>query len=91
MELTNEKINYWQEDDDFVLNGFGIEYYPSDPSTSIEGEISVGLAIAKTLVDATHKNLLTSLDSDVVLTYFQFPEEIKTSCANNTLFILHSF
>jgi hypothetical protein len=79
-ELANEKIKYWQDDEDSMLNGFGIEYFPSNDSLNIESESKTLLDIAEALVGKTNKNLLTSIDSEAVLTYFQFPEDIKTAC-----------
>jgi hypothetical protein len=78
--LANEKIKYWQEEEDSMLNGFGIEYFPSDHSLNINTEVSQILDIMETLANKTNEDLLMSLDSEAVLTYFQFPEEIKTAC-----------
>ncbi|MCC9134863.1 hypothetical protein ACFSKU_19830 [Pontibacter silvestris] len=78
--LGNERISYWQEDDETVLNGFGIEYKVPSSTALIRQEIDTLLPILKTIIDETNKRLLESLDSEVVLTYFQFPEEIKTAC-----------
>jgi hypothetical protein len=79
-ELANEKIKYWQDDEDSILNGFGIEYFPIKGSLKIESECETILEIVEALVDKTNKSLLTSIDSEAVLTYFQFPEDIKTAC-----------
>lgn len=78
--LGNQDIKYWQEDEESVLNGFGLEYFPADNKLIIDKELSHILAITEKLVDDTSKSLLSSLDSEAVLTYFQFPEEIKTVC-----------
>lgn len=74
------KIKYWQEDDESILNGFGVEYYPENMDSIIEDELSVILETVKDIVDKTNQNLLTSIDSEAVLTFFQFPDEIKTAC-----------
>lgn len=79
-ELSKGKIKYWQDDDDSILNGFGFEYFPSNDLLNIGTEVSYLLHVLKSVVNATNKNLLTSLESESVLTYFQFPEEIKTAC-----------
>lgn len=42
-ELENEKIEYWQEDDDSILNGFGIKYYASDSDFNIQSELDWAL------------------------------------------------
>jgi len=78
-ELKNGAIEYWQEAES-ILNGFGIIYYPSNGTLIIKSEIDYALAVLKEVVDATNKILLESIDNEAVLTYFQFPEEIKTTC-----------
>jgi hypothetical protein len=78
--LNNKKIKYWQDDPDSMLNGFGIEYFPESENLPIEGEVDYLLGVLKTVVENTTRSLATTIDSEVVLTYFQFPEEIKTAC-----------
>lgn len=77
---TNQELEYWQDDDDSVLNGFGIDYYPSDLSLTLTQTFEIVLPIIIDIFNKTNKSLLTSLDQDAVLTYFQFPEELKTAC-----------
>lgn len=78
--LGYENINYWQEDEESVLNGFGLEYFPADDALIIENDLSYILNITEKLVNDTNKLLFSSLDSEAVLTYFQFPDEVKTAC-----------
>ncbi len=85
-DLANENIKYWQVDDETMLNGFGVEYFPSDDESIIDTELSNILRIIATLTDKTNKELLTAIDSEAVLTYFQFPDEIKTACKQYLLY-----
>jgi hypothetical protein len=79
-KLGNEKFEYYQEDSDSMLNGFGVTYHPSNDNLKIKPEVENILGIIEKLVEITNKSLLNSLNSEVVLTYFQFPEEIKVAC-----------
>lgn len=63
-----------------MLNGFGITYYPKNGDETIGKELNKILGILEVIVDETKKDLLTSMDTESVITYFQFPEEIKTAC-----------
>lgn len=81
VSLGNDKLKYWQEDPDSIMNCFfGIVYFPDNITSIIKPEIDDVLSLLETVLDKTNKNLLESLDTEVVLTYFQFPEEIKTAC-----------
>jgi hypothetical protein len=79
-ELSNNKIKYWQDDEDSMLNGFGLEYFPANNSLAINEEVNTLINIVEILVNKTNKTLLSSIDRESVLTYFQFPDEIKTAC-----------
>lgn len=79
-ELSHENIKYWQDDDESVLNGFGIEFFPTSYSLIIESELSEVLTILQTLIEKTNQDLLASIDSDSLVTFYRFPEEIKTAC-----------
>lgn len=77
---ANHNFEYWQWDDNSVLEGFGIDYYPSDFSLTLTQTFDKISPIINDIFNKTKKSLLTSLDQDAVLTYFQFPEELKTAC-----------
>lgn len=79
-EFEEVNIQYFQDDEESILNGFGVEYYPGSIDSIIDQELSKILSIVKSIVEKTNENLLTSIDSEAVLTYFQFPNEIKTAC-----------
>jgi len=79
-KIKDKKIKYWQDDPDSILSGFGIEYFPSNDTSTIESELPYLLNILENTVGKTNKNLLLSIDSESVLTYFQFPDEVKTAC-----------
>src|ERR1700741_583578 len=79
-ELKNKKIKYWQEDKESILNGFGVKYLPSKDSLIIQTELDGLLNIIMEVAKKTEIDLISSVHEDSVLTYFQFPEEIKTAC-----------
>lgn len=79
-ELNEAKIKYWQEDTDSIMEGFGIEYFPSSHELTINSEVNYIINILEEVINKTNQNLLTSIDKESVLTYFQFPDEIKTAC-----------
>lgn len=79
-ELGNKKLKYWQEDEESMLNGFGIQYFPENLNNDIKSEVDNILSLLQTSLETTNKRLLASIDGDTVLTYFHFPEEIKTAC-----------
>jgi hypothetical protein len=67
-------LEYWQDDDDSVLNGFGIDYIPSDLSLTLNEEFDEILPVITDIINESNKRVLASLDNDAVLTYFKFPE-----------------
>ncbi len=79
-KLGNSRVKYWQEDDETLLNGFGIEYLLDGDSSMIEIEIENTLKILEDILDKTHKSLMEAIESGSVLTYFKFPDEIKPAC-----------
>jgi hypothetical protein len=76
----NAKINYFQEEPDSLIAGFGILYDSKKGELIIGSELTYLMKVLKDAVIAANKNLMISLDNEAVLTYFQFPEEIKTAC-----------
>lgn len=79
-QLNNLQFIYYQEDPDSMLNGFGITYFPSNSNLKIKFEIEYIFSIVEKLLLDTNKNLQSSLNDEVILTYFHFPVEIKTAC-----------
>ncbi|MEJ7680425.1 MAG: hypothetical protein WKG06_21745 [Segetibacter sp.] len=39
IELNNAKLEYWQEDEQSMLNGFGVEYFPDNIDFIIKPEV----------------------------------------------------
>lgn len=77
--LNNELVRYFQEDEESMLNGFGIEYFPKNDSEIIQKELDYIIPIIEDLVEKTKNDLLLSLDDDSVSTLFQFPSEIAAA------------
>lgn len=76
---ANQDLEYWDHRNSLV-EGFGINCYISDSSLTLEEVFQNSLSTFTDIFDKANKFLLASLDQDSVLTYFQFPEEIKTAC-----------
>jgi len=78
--LKNNQVIYWQDDEDSMLNGFGIEYFPESELSTIDIELDKVLTLVESLALQTNQDLLASIDTNAVVTFFQFPEEAKTAC-----------
>jgi hypothetical protein len=79
-KLNDKRFQYYQEDPDSMLNGFGVTYYPLDGNSRIKTEVDYVFTLIEELLAKTNKNLLESSNAEAVLTYFQFPDELKTAC-----------
>ena len=82
----NKVLKYWQEDDESMLNGFGVEYFPISDLATIETEIDNVLTLIENLALQTNQDLLASIDNNSVVTFFQFPNEAKTACKQYLLY-----
>lgn len=80
LELGYENIKYWQEDPESMLNGFGVHFTSLNKNDQINNEIEKILNTLSSVIQKTNRNLLASIDQNSVLTYFHFPDEIKTAC-----------
>ncbi|HSY61789.1 MAG TPA: hypothetical protein VK796_07925, partial [Cytophaga sp.] len=78
--LNNNKFEYYQEEPDSMLNGFGVTYCPLNGNSIIKTEVDYLFTVIEEQLLQTNKNLLESLNEEAVLTYFQFPDEVKTAC-----------
>lgn len=79
IDLKNDKIKYFEDNDGFD-HIFGIEYFIFDTDSLIISIIDDAFTILSKLVEETNERLISTIDKDTILTYFQFPEEIKTAC-----------
>lgn len=85
LEFGNENYVYFLEDES-ILSGFGITYIGNDENIIIDNELNRVLEDLSNLVELVHKNLMESIDNEVVLTYFQLPLEYKTACKQYLLY-----
>ena len=86
VKLNNRALKYWQEDEESILNGFGVEYFPENDLTIIDDELETVLTLLKDLAVETNRDLLASIDNNFVVTFFQFPNESKTACKQYLLY-----
>jgi hypothetical protein len=76
-----KNMNYYESEHSYYLPiGFSTQYKVLDATLIISSVIDELYLILEGLLDKTNKDLLASIDSEAVLTYFHFPEEIKTAC-----------
>lgn len=78
--LNNLNVVYWQNDKESLLNGFGIQYFLDDHNLIIKTEFDYYISFIEQIIERTNKDLLGSLNSDSFITFFTFPQEIKTAC-----------
>jgi hypothetical protein len=78
--LNNERIRFCEEYFDDFPRGFGIEYIPENLEIQIKPEFEIVITTLKMLLEETTKKLIETVDRNVVFAYFQFPEDVKTSC-----------
>ena len=78
--MDNEDLKYWQLEEDSILNGFGAEYFPKNDLEIIDDEFNEALDTIYNLVLQTKQDLLSSLDTNSVVTFFKFPDDLRTSC-----------
>ena len=83
VELIGRKdIRYYCADgDENILNGFGIEYLVKDHSRFIKDDIELTEQFLKDIVSIAINRLISRINNDSIVTYFQFPEEIKPACS----------
>lgn len=86
IKLDNKALKYWQEDEENILNGFGVEYFPENDLTLIDDELEIVLTLLENLAVDTNRDLLSSIDNNSVVTFFQFPNESKTACKQYLLY-----
>ncbi|MDR6563753.1 MULTISPECIES: hypothetical protein [unclassified Arcicella] len=85
VKLNNKTLKYWQ-DEEGILNGFGVEYFPENDLTIIDDELETVLTLLENLAVETNRDLLASIDNNSVVTFFQFPNESKTACKQYLLY-----
>jgi len=76
----NPLYEFFEVDDEIITNGFGFEVTLIDEN-SILSEIERTLInYADNLLDTTIASIISKLDANVLVTYFDFPDPIKTAC-----------
>lgn len=79
IEEKNLNCQFYQEDEDFVTNGFGIQF-PINTKDIMNADIEKALNLTEQILQEAKTSLIEKLDSDVLTTFFSFPESIKTAC-----------
>lgn len=63
-----------------VISGFGIKYIADNINQNILKEIDNALLLLNPLIEKTNRNLTAKINEDTLITFFEFPAEIKTVC-----------
>jgi hypothetical protein len=79
IERSNHTCKYYQEDEDFVTNGFGIQF-PIEIKNIMDSDVKDALSLTEQILQETKTLLIETIDTDVLTTFFSFPESIKTAC-----------
>ena len=79
---TNNDPNYiyYQSDEEFVSNGFGILFSFGDTKTILSELEEKTIEKVEEILLNTKTSLIHNLDKEVITTFFTFPEHIKTPC-----------
>lgn len=77
---NDPSCTYYQWDEDFVSNGFGMRFSFPNPEVPVQ---EIGDGLINRIEDILGRAIAQSinrLDSDIITTFFNFPEHIKTPC-----------
>jgi len=80
IKQKNLHYEYFQDDEDFVTNGFGIKFPILDTQQDLSTLVNNILTITEEILQEVKYDLIQNLDSEVLTSLFSFPEHIKTTC-----------
>ena len=72
--------NYYQIDEEFVSNGFGITFSFTDKKEILSDLEEKTIEVIKEILLNVTTSLIHNLDKEIITTFFTFPEHIKTPC-----------
>lgn len=75
-----KNVTHFQSDDDFVSNGFGLEFTNLDFNDKLDNVIDSMLNIAADAVARANSQLELNAGKESLITFFDFPENIKVPC-----------
>lgn len=75
---SNETIEYYRSDDDFVSNGFGFKFKNLNPSRTISSFTNETASLVKSLISAAKKNLKNK--GNKVLIELKLEQEVRSPC-----------
>ena len=75
-----DDIYYYQEDEETILNGFGIRLTFYDNSESVQKYFDKIFEAYENIFQAAENNLIKELNKSSLVSYFNFPPEIETAC-----------
>ncbi len=78
---SNKNVEYHQEDERFVSNGFGIKYpFEKNDDTTIGQVFRESIDVFRELINNAEASLIEESNIDKLATFFEFPEEIRAIC-----------
>jgi hypothetical protein len=83
--LKNKNAFYYQEDEEFITNGFGFAY--KTELNEIAGiELEKAIKLFNEVLNDTNKSLLNKLNKDSIITYFHFPKIVQSACSQYLIY-----
>jgi hypothetical protein len=79
-KLLSEEFEYWQDDKEFILSGFGIIYYYKETDDALGEVVNVLQEKVKEVDAAVHSYLRSTVGQDSVTAVFSFPKETEIAC-----------
>lgn len=79
-DRVNKNVRYFQLDDDFVSNGFGIAVAINDLDTPIGTLIDNAFPEFESIINDANLYLASVVDNQSVISFFNFPDSIKGPC-----------
>jgi hypothetical protein len=76
----DNKIIYFQDDEDFVSNGFGIKVQIENLEQSINDVLDTTFLEVDNIIKETNQYLGSIIDNQSVISFFNFPDSIKGPC-----------
>lgn len=79
-DINDSTIEYYEEDDDFLTNGFGLRFYINSPELVIKNQMEKYHKKFNEIIDIVNDRLILKLNKSSDVSIFKFPPEIKTAC-----------
>lgn len=83
-----ETLTFFMEDEEILFNGFGISIPIIDWNKNASEAMNSSLLILDRVIDKTYNSLTEELNPESVISFFNFPEEIKVQCEQYLIYFI---